>query len=76
MANIIIKVPDERLPDVCDAVAQVYHVTADRKGLKEHFLQHLRETIMEVRRRQAALGTAAPFVWEWGDLSKDDTEAE
>ncbi len=76
MTRIQLTIPDERLQEICDAVGEVYNVAADRNGLKEHFLQHLRETITELRRRQAALGAAAPFGREWGDLANDDIEVE
>ena len=76
MANITIRIPDDRLQEICSAVGEVYHVFPDRNGLKTHFIQHLRETITEIRRRRAALGAEAPYGPEWGDLSNVTVDDE
>lgn len=71
--RITITVPDDHAEEVCQAIADTYVVPADKGGLKQHLVGHLKTTVQERRRAKAAIDAVPDFGdGSWGDLKSTD----
>lgn len=74
MATLTIRIPDVHAQKVADATSATYGVKATGAGVREHLIQHLRETVREYRRRLARRQADDDLVFDptWDDLEEEE----
>jgi hypothetical protein len=71
MATITITIPNAKAPDVAKAVADIYGVAETATGVRDHLIAHLRQTVRDYQKGQAAklLNVDMTNPTDWGDLA-------
>ena len=54
MGTLTVTIPDPKLQDVIDAVSATYGGEASQSGVEKHLKKHIKDTLNDYKRGQAA----------------------
>lgn len=68
MPELVIQIPAEHKLAIVKSIARTYGVDPTMAGLKEHIIQHLRQTVTDFERDNARARAEFDFDITWADL--------